>query len=107
MNRKERIALEIEKTLSLLDSPERFSSDPYFVTRFRARLRSEEGSASASFSAAGFAIRTVFALGLLAANLLTLRYFPSAQPAENRAAAVEALALEYSETADKRADDLF
>lgn len=72
MERQQKIAQEVEKTLDLLEHAERLTPDPFFFTRLQAQIK--EKQKKQAWRELTAILKPVFLVVLLTVNIITAVY---------------------------------
>ena len=72
-SKNKRVAVEVEKTMNLLEDPQLIAADPFFYTRLKARMDSSDKAVRKSNSVISF-LRPAFLLLFAVMNIFTIYY---------------------------------
>lgn len=96
MKKQEKIEQEIQRTLSLLDQPQKMPANPWFYVRVKQRL----DAPTRSFSLRWAILRPAFLIILLAANLGTAIWYFNETSTDTRQELIEVLGDELRLNSD-------
>lgn len=95
MEREQKIAQEVEKTLELLEHAEKLKPNPFFYTRVQARIQETEKKPAWQWLPG--ILKPVFLAILLTVNIITAVYFMSADKLQTTSSVRSELKSEFAQ----------